>query len=193
MLNSYVTLDDFIENLPMELPSIHRRHLTRIRGLVVSIEAKTIHLHQGAPLQVNLLHLEHIDKPFSLSNKWRAPETGMVIELVATESAAWYFVKWWGRMVLSQYRLHSENEIEGLALEILAGSPDDRITSDDLHVPDIYEVIRRKNRDPRVLGGVLSGLGRAGIIRSVGMVRSRRKQCHNRPGLLVWTWAIPQK
>lgn len=190
MTGCLVTLDDFINHYPVTMPAIHRKHVSRIRGLVLSVEKKQIHLKPDKTLDVNLVHLEDLDKPFCLSNKWKAPDTGMTIELIATESAAWYFVKWWGRIVLSQYKLRSDNEIEDIALELLAGSPDDRITSDDLHTPEIYSIMKMKNRDPRVLGSTLMALGRYGIIRPIGSIRSRRKACHNRPGLRVWTWAI---
>lgn len=190
MPGSYVTLDDFINKLPVSMPAIHRKRVSRIRGHVVSVVKKTINLQPGKSFDVNLVHLEDITKPFSLSSKWVCPEPGMVIECIATESAAWFFVKWWARVHLNQYKLRSENEIEDIVLQLLAGSPDDRITSDDLHIPEVYTIMKIRNRDPRVLGAVLAGLGRCGVIKAVGMVRSRRKTCHNRPGLVVWSWAI---
>jgi hypothetical protein len=186
----FVTLDDYVDKLPVSMPAIHRKKLSRIRGLVMTVERKTINLRPDLQLLVNLVHLEDVVKPFSLSSKWIAPEPGMVIECIATESSAWFFVKWWARVHLSQYKLRSENEIEDIVLELLAGSPDDRITSDDLHIPEIYTIMKNRNRDPRVLGAVLAGLGKMGVIKAVGTIRSRRKTCHNRPGLVVWSWAI---
>jgi hypothetical protein len=193
MTGDIVTLDNFIDTYPVTMPALHRKKIARIRGLVISVVKKQIHLRPDRILDVNLISLEDLQKPFSLSTKWMTPEPGMTIELIATESVAWFFVKWWGRVNLSQYTLHSENKIEDIALELLAGSPDDRITSDDLHIPEVYRIMRERHRDPRVLGSSLLNLGRSGVIRPVGSIRSRRKTCHNRPGLLVWSWAIDTK
>ena len=176
-----ISLDSFVtQELPIKVPELRRKNIVRARG--------TIQQSKMNSLEYALMDIEGIDKPFCFTGKLALPPTGKIVEIIATEGAVWHFVKWWGEVKLSGYKVRSNDEMEQIALEILAGSPDERITADDLHVPEIYRIMKEQNRDPRVLGSVLGSLGKRGILKSAGFIRSRRKECHNRPSLVLWTW-----
>lgn len=178
-----ISLDSFVlQELPVKVPELRRKNIVRRKGIV-----------QPSPNimpEHTLMTLEGIDKPFCFTGKQvlTLPSVGAVVEIIATEGAVWHFVKWWGEVKLSGYKVRSNDDIEQIALEILAGSPDERITADDLHTAEVYQIMQDKKRDPRVLGSVLGSLGKRGILKSAGFMRSRRKECHNRPSLVLWTW-----
>ena len=176
-----LSLDTFVlQELPVKVPELRRKNIVRRKGIIQPSQ-KTTPEH-------TLMEMEDIDKPFCFHGRLALPPVGTVVEIIATEGAVWHFVKWWSTVKLSGYKVRSNDDIEQIALEILAGSPDERITADDLHVSEIYQIMQDKKRDPRVLGSVLGSLGKRGILKSAGFMRSRRKECHNRPSLVLWTW-----
>ena len=56
-------------------------------------------------------------------------------------------------------------------------------TADDLHV--LEKEIERCKRDRRVIGAILKRFERLGLIRKLGYVSSKRRECHGRP-VLRW-------
>ena len=81
---------------------------------------------------------------------------------------------------LDQY-VKSSNQLERYAWNVISGL--DTFTADDLHV--LEGEIERHGRDRRVIGALLKSLEKQGLIRKVGYVASRRRECHGRP-VLKW-------
>ncbi|MGB9022506.1 MAG: hypothetical protein WCC94_03610 [Candidatus Bathyarchaeia archaeon] len=185
--STLVSLDSFIEReLPTKLPELRRKGIVRLRGEVMFTET--------IPLRgFKLVELGEVDKMLAFGGRLAIPPIGEIIDTICTEGAAWYFTKWWCKVNVTKYRLRSDPILENMVLEVLAGSPDERICADDLHIPEIIDRIKQSGRDwkhPFAIGAALAALGKKGVIRPTGnTVRSRRATCHNRPNLQVWTWA----
>jgi len=182
--STVVSLDSFIEReLPTKLPELRRKGIVRLRGEVMFTET--------VPLRgFKLVELGEVDKMLAFGGRLAIPPNGEIIDTICTEGQAWYFVKYWTVVSVTKYRLRSDPVLENMALEVLAGSPDERMYADMLHTPEIMAYVKQKNRDPRVLGAILASLGTKGIIRPTGeTIRSARSECHHRPNLQVWTWA----
>jgi hypothetical protein len=185
--STLVSLDSYLhESLPLVLEPIDDTKVARLRGIVESHSPNSYDF--GGHKKYTLRLFADIQKPVAYQERIPVPPIEEIIELIATEGLVWYFAKWWTPIPRINYRLRSDTKLEDLALEILAGKADHRITADDLHTEEILEVLEQKKRDRRALGSVLLGLAKHGTLKVVGTVKSRRPECHYRPKLNVYTW-----
>lgn len=204
---SSVSLDSFFhDTLPVKIPELRRKHIVRLRGVVREVAQKEADeslgidwgrveklMHPTDAPKYTLRGLEGVAKALCFMSPMIVPTIGVAIEVIATEGGGFHFVKWWREIEPADRFLKSDEQLEEMVLETLAGSPDERITSDDLHTPDILAYIAEKGRDRRILGAVLGSLSKRGILKSVGAVRSVRKECHFRPNSQMWTWAYKEE
>jgi hypothetical protein len=59
------------------------------------------------------------------------------------------------------------------------------VSSDDVY-DEAMRIIREHNRDPRILGVAFHNLARRGLIKKIGLVRSKRSNNHHYPNTAVW-------
>lgn len=203
-----VALDNYFKNeLPVKIPELRRKKIVRLRGVVVNVEVKdSVH---------KLAWLDGVSMPLDFTHWVALPALNTMIEAICTQGAVYYFVKWYQEIPESGYKLKSDLTLEDLALEVLASSPDERITADSLHTESnpcklteeiekyvFAKMVEKKKEKPefRILGAVLGSLGKKGVIVPVidkrtgeaTRIRSTRQKCHFRPQLIVYTWPYVQ-
>jgi hypothetical protein len=179
--NNTVALESFIQaEQPVKFPQLRRKNIIRLRGRVEPPED---------PVNVRFRMLDGIEKPLFFNPPLAIPPVDVLIEAIATQGAVQFFVKFWRVIEITHYKLRSNADLENMVLTVLASSPDERISADDLHSPEIEAALRERGRDPRAAGAILASLAKQGIIKPTGeRIRSVRKTCHNRPDLKMWTW-----
>lgn len=184
--NTTVALESFLETeLPTKLPQLRRKNIVRLRGRVEPPED---------PSNTRFRILDGIKKPLYFNPPLAIPPVNVLIEAIATEGAVQFFIKFWRIIEVTKYKLRSNIDLENMVLTVLASSPDERISADDLHSPEIEAALRERGRDPRAAGAILASLTKQGIIKPTGeRIRSARAQCHHRPQLVVWTWAWKER
>lgn len=182
---SVVNLDDYIRARPtVVMPAPYRLRIFRAWGRVE--DSQTIIARNGKEYRVVMI--EDADKPFAFTGAMARPPIGQAVEVIATEGAVWHFVKWWRPVEESGYTLRPPSPLEEMILEVLAGSPDETVSADDLHTPEIEQWLIINKRDPRAIGAALASLDKQGITKIIGRKRSSRRACHNRPDLKIRTW-----
>jgi len=208
--NTTVALESFIEaEQPVKFPQLRRKNIVRLRG-------RTEVSDRTPALDGIFRELDGISKPLFFHTPLAVPPVDVLIEVIATEGIVQYFVKWWKIIEVTKYKLHASDELKVLALDVLASMPDERVCADDLHSKEIMKWLADhpnpktpdKPKDPRTLGAILAALGKEGVIKPVTHTftkadgstitvterkRSGRDTCHNRPNLVVWTWAWKQR
>ena len=172
----------FLETLPVKLPELRRKSVVRLRGIVEESD------HPDGRHRC----LEGVEKHFYFNPPLAMPPIGICVEIIATESAVKYWVKYWEEIPISKYEVRSDTVLEDMVWEVLAKQPDERITADELHFPAFDKALADRKRFPQARGAILAGMMSQGKLRKLELIRSKRAQCHYRPNQSVFTygWGI---
>lgn len=123
----------------------------------------------------------------------RVPKKNVQVRIEGNRGKFWIFAKKWEYLVAPKgktpdgFPVKGDNEIEDKAFEIIRSL--NEFTVDDLHTPEIMQLIEEKNRDSRVLGSILRKLKTRGLIKEIRIVHSKRETCHKRP-VVLWTRTV---
>jgi len=129
----------------------------------------------------------------AFSHKLRVPKPNVRVRIEGNQGKFWVFAEKWEYLVPPRGRtkngfpVRGDSEIEEAAFKVIRGLSE--FTVDDLHTPEILNLIIEKERDRRVLGSILRKLKIRGLIKEIRTVHSKREECHRRP-VVLWTRTV---
>lgn len=139
-----------------------------------------------------LLYTKNNSRPLALRESSIWPSNGSVVSADVSPGRSWDFAT--SREIsidpspAPPYEL--EKRVPGMA-GLLTPLIEDwlkwhrTVSSDDVY-DEAMRLIREHNRDPRVLGVAFQNLARRGLIKKIGLVRSKRSNNHHYPNCAVW-------
>jgi hypothetical protein len=123
----------------------------------------------------------------------RVPRRGVKVRIQANQGQQWLFAEKWEYLVPPKgktkdgFPVRSDPEIESAAFKVIRSLSE--FTVDDLHTPEILNLLAEKKRDRRALGSILRALKTRGLIKEARTVHSKRIMCHRRP-VVLWTRTV---
>lgn len=123
----------------------------------------------------------------------RVPRHRVKVRIQAVQGQKWLFAEKWEYLASPKGRtkdgfpVRGDVEIEEASFRVIRSLSE--FTVDDLHTPEIMNLIAEKRRDRRVLGSILRKLKKKGLIKEVRTVHSKRDECHRRP-IMLWTRTV---
>lgn len=130
------------------------------------------------------------------SKRLRVPRHGVRVRIQAVQGRQWLFAEKWEYLVPPKgktkngFPVKGDTDIERAAFKVIRGLSE--FTVDDLHTPEIMNLLVEKRRDRRTLGSILRKLKVKGLIKEIRIVHSKRDVCHRRP-VVLWTRTVELK